>query len=164
MAKGLIAGAVNVALAWIVAPTLPPVPIVVAALGLGLFTYGVSLVLFVQGLRHLGTARTGAYFSTAPFVGAALSIPLLGEPVSAKLLLAGVLMGAGVWLHLTERHEHEHMHEPLEHEHEHVHDEHHRHEHDFPVASGERHTHAHGHEPLTHTHSHFPDAHHRHTH
>jgi len=164
MAKGLSAGVVNVALAWIVAPALPSAPIMFAALALGLVTYGVSLVLFVQALRHLGTARTAAYFSTAPFAGAALSIAVLGEPVTANLLVAGVLMGAGVWLHLTERHEHEHTHEPLEHEHEHVHDEHHQHEHDFPVASGERHAHPHRHEPLTHTHSHFPDAHHRHTH
>jgi len=164
MAKGLSAGVVNVALAWIVAPALPSAPIMFAALALGLVTYGVSLVLFVQALRHLGTARTAAYFSTAPYAGAALSIAVLGEPVTANLLVAGVLMGAGVWLHLTERHEHEHTHEPLEHEHEHVHDEHHQHEHDFPVASGERHAHPHRHEPLTHTHSHFPDAHHRHTH
>jgi drug/metabolite transporter (DMT)-like permease len=164
MAKGLSAGVVNVALAWTLAPALPSAPIMFAALALGLVTYGVSLVLFVQALRHLGTARTGAYFSTAPFAGAALSIAVLGEPVTANLLVAGVLMGAGVWLHLTERHEHEHTHEPLEHEHEHVHDEHHQHEHDFPVASGERHAHPHRHEPLTHTHSHFPDAHHRHTH
>jgi drug/metabolite transporter (DMT)-like permease len=164
MAKGLSAGVVNVALAWTLAPALPSAPIMFAALALGLVTYGVSLVLFVQALRHLGTARTGAYFSTAPFAGAALSIAVLGEPVTANLLVAGVLMGAGVWLHLTERHEHEHTHEPLEHEHEHVHDEHHRHEHDFPVASGERHAHPHRHESVTHTHSHFPDAHHRHTH
>ena len=164
MAKGLSAGVVNVALAWIVAPALPSAPIMFAALALGLVTYGVSLVLFVQALRHLGTARTAAYFSTAPYAGAALSIAVLGEPVTANLLVAGVLMGAGVWLHLTERHEHEHTHEPLEHEHEHVHDEHHQHEHDFPVASGERHARPHRHESLTHTHSHFPDAHHRHTH
>ena len=164
MAKGLIAGAANVVLAWTVTPILPPIQIAIGALALGFFTYGVSLVLFVHGLRHLGTARTGAYFSTAPFVGAALAIPLLGEPMSAKLLLAGVLMGAGVWLHLTERHEHEHTHEPLEHEHEHVHDEHHQHDHASPTAPGERHTHAHRHERLTHTHPHFPDAHHRHEH
>lgn len=48
---------------------------------LGFASYGVSLVLFVRGLRFLGTARTGAYFSVAPFFGAALAVLLLGEPL-----------------------------------------------------------------------------------
>jgi drug/metabolite transporter (DMT)-like permease len=164
MTKGLIAGAVNVALAWITLREIPPGTMVVAAGMLGVVTYGISLALFVYALRHLGTARTGAYFSTAPFVGAVLAIPLLGEAITAKLLISGALMALGVWLHLTERHEHVHTHEPLEHEHEHVHDEHHRHEHAFPVAPGERHTHVHRHERMTHAHAHFPDAHHRHSH
>jgi drug/metabolite transporter (DMT)-like permease len=119
---------------------------------------------FCRGLRHLGTARTGAYFSVAPFVGALVAVLLLDEPVTPRLIAAGTLMGLGVWLHLTERHEHEHTHEALFHTHEHVHDEHHRHTHDFPVEPGTRHTHAHWHEPITHMHPHFPDAHHRHSH
>ena len=123
-----------------------------------------SLALFVTALRSLGTARTAAYFSIAPFFGAIVAIPLLREPVSMGLVVAGALMATGVWLHLTERHEHEHTHEALEHEHEHVHDEHHRHTHGEPVAAGTRHTHRHRHEPQTHTHAHFPDAHHRHGH
>ena len=77
----------------------------------GFLGYGVSLALFVVGLRQLGAARTGAYFSLAPFFGAALAIALHGEPVSTSLLLAGALMAVGVWLHLTERHLHEHSHE-----------------------------------------------------
>ena len=95
----------------------------------GVLGYGVSLALFVLGLRYLGTARTGAYFSLAPFVGAALAVAILGEPVSVRLIIAGGLMGFGLWLHLTERHEHEHLHEPMEHEHRHRHDEHHQHKH-----------------------------------
>ena len=88
-----------------------------------------SLALFVLALRHLGAARTGAYFSLAPFVGAALAVLMLGDPLSAKLLIAGGLMGLGLWLHLSERHDHAHVHEELQHEHRHWHDEHHRHEH-----------------------------------
>jgi hypothetical protein len=117
----------------------------------------------VLGLRHLGTARTGAYFSIAPFFGAVLAVAL-GEPVTAPLLLAGALMAVGIWLHLTERHSHEHTHEPLAHEHMHVHDAHHQHRHDPPVPPGTRHSHWHQHEALTHTHPHFPDVHHRHKH
>jgi len=120
--------------------------------------------LLVLALRDLGTARTGAYFSTAPFAGAFIAVFMLGEPVTGRLLFAGLLMGLGVWLHITERHLHTHTHEPLEHSHEHEHDEHHRHAHDGPVAPGVRHTHPHRHEEMTHAHAHYPDAHHRHRH
>jgi hypothetical protein len=130
---------------------------------LGLLAYGVSLALFVVGLRHLGTARTGAYFSVAPFFGALLAVAL-GEPATPALLASAGLMAIGVWLHLTEHHEHWHVHEALEHEHEHVHDGHQRHAADGDDAPGVRHSHLHRHEALRHTHAHFPDAHHRHDH
>lgn len=161
--KGLAAGSINLALAFGLGATLPRAPVVAASLLVGFLAYGVSLTWFVLGLRHLGTARTGAYFSIAPFFGAVLAVAL-GEPVTAPLLLAGALMAVGIWLHLTERHSHEHTHEPLAHEHMHVHDAHHRHRHDPPVPPGTRHSHWHQHEALTHTHPHFPDVHHRHKH
>lgn len=132
--KGLVAGAVNLALA-----------------------------LFVVGLRHLGTARTGAYFSAAPFVGALLALAT-GDSLTPQLLLAGALMALGLWLHLSERHEHAHQHRALEHEHMHTHDEHHQHAHGAGVSSAVSHSHPHRHAPLYHAHPHFPDAHHRHKH
>ena len=161
--KGLVSGIVNLPLACSLGAPLPAWPNAAAAMMVGLFAYGVSLALFVVGLRHLGTARTGAYFSVAPFFGALFAV-LTGEPITMPLLLAGGLMALGTWLHLTERHEHSHAHEALEHGHEHVHDEHHLHAHDHPVTPGTRHSHWHRHEPLIHTHPHFPDAHHRHGH
>ena len=164
MAKGLVAGTVNVALALMQGSTLPGPGVVAAAAALGLASYGVSLVLFVKALRELGTARTGAYFSTAPFAGALLSVAVLGEALSARLVAAAALMAAGVWLHLTEHHSHRHRHAALDHDHEHTHDAHHGHEHDPPVPPGTRHSHAHHHDPMTHAHEHFPDAHHRHDH
>ncbi len=164
MTKGLVAGTTNTALALAAGASLPSAPILGSALVVGWLGYGVSLVLFVVALRELGTARTGAYFATAPFAGAVLAVLVLGEPVTAALFAAGALMAAGVWLHVTERHTHLHTHEPLEHTHEHEHDEHHRHEHEPPVPPGTRHTHVHRHERLTHEHAHYPDAHHRHGH
>lgn len=165
--KGLAAGSVNLALALAIGDSLPSMPVVAGAMLVGFLAYGVSLALFVVGLRHLGTARTGAYFSVAPFFGAALALAS-GEPVTASLATAGLLMGLGVWLHLTEKHAHAHVHEPMDHAHEHAHDEHHQHEHrDQPglvLAPGQKHTHSHYHEPIEHAHTHFPDAHHRHVH
>lgn len=162
--KGLIAGPVNLAIAFAMGAALPAAGIVVAAMLTGLAGYGVSLVLFVVALRHLGTARTGAYFSVAPLFGVALSLVLWPELPSVSFWIAAALMALGIWLHVRERHEHEHNHDFLEHTHRHRHDEHHRHEHDFPYAGEEPHTHPHVHLPITHSHAHFPDIHHRHQH
>ncbi len=163
--KGLVAGGVNVAIAFAVgAAALPRLSVVAAALLLGFVGYGLSLALFVVALRHLGAARTGAYFSVAPFLGVALSLVLLHERAGARLIVAGLLMIAGVWLHLTERHEHAHRHEALAHAHPHIHDAHHQHEHAAGTDAGEPHTHAHVHAPLVHSHPHYPDLHHRHRH
>lgn len=164
MIKGLAAGGVNTALALAVGAHLPPWPAVTGAALVGLVGYGLSLVLFVLALRHLGTARTGAYFSSAPFVGAVLAVPLLGEPVTPLLMAAGVLMAVGLWLHLTERHAHDHTHEAVEHDHPHGHDEHHRHGHAHGEAEVSHHSHVHAHQRLTHRHPHYPDIDHRHVH
>ena len=160
--KGLVAGAVNLALAFTLGAKWPNLPHIAGSMLVGLFAYGASLVLFVIGLRHLGTARTGAYYSMAPFFGAVLSIAFLHEHLTSGLLAAGTLMAIGLWLHLTESHSHEHIHVALEHEHEHRHDEHHRHAHTYPVTQDTVHTHSHLHEPMVHTHEHYPDAHHQH--
>ena len=160
--KGLVAGSVNLALAFALGAKWPTFPHIAGAMVVGLVAYGVSLVLFVIGLRHLGTARTGAYYSVAPFFGAVLSIAFLHEHISSKLLIAGALMAFGLWLHLTEKHIHSHVHEAMDHEHAHTHDAHHQHEHPYPVEHGTVHTHLHHHEPMTHTHEHYPDVHHQH--
>lgn len=131
--------------------------------GVGFIGYGISLALFVVALRFIGAARTGAYFAMAPFVGAVIGVAFLGDPVTPRLAAAGVLMGIGLWLHLTEVHEHEHEHEPMVHDHRHVHDEHHQHGHPQALGS-EPHSHPHSHVRLRHRHSHFPDPHHLHQH
>lgn len=163
MLKGLAAGSVNVAIAAALGRAAPSAGAALAAGAVGLGGYGLSLVLFVMALRHLGTARTGAYFSIAPFVGALIAVAFFSEPVTIQLLCAGVLMMVGLWLHLTEHHEHEHMHAPLTHNHPHVHDSHHQHEH-VGQAGAEPHAHTHTHAPLRHAHPHYPDEHHRHEH
>ncbi len=164
MIKGLVAGTVNLTLALAQGAALPGTGTILAAGVVGFLGYGVSLTLFVLGLRYLGTARTGAYFSLAPFIGALLSLFLLDEPLTTRLMAAGALMAFGLWLHLTERHEHEHAHEALEHEHRHTHDAHHKHSHLPSDPQGEPHSHWHQHKPLVHRHPHYPDLHHRHGH
>jgi drug/metabolite transporter (DMT)-like permease len=163
MTKGFAAGSCNLALGLALGGKFPALGTAGGALALGFLSYGVSLVLFIYALRHLGAARTGAHFSTAPFIGAALAVPLLGEPVSSSLIAATALMALATWLVLTERHSHEHEHERLVHAHRHVHDQHHHHAHRGDEGP-EPHVHEHVHEPLRHAHPHAPDLHHRHDH
>jgi drug/metabolite transporter (DMT)-like permease len=162
--KGLVAGAVNTGLAVWLGAQLPPPLAMTGALLVGFLSYGLSLVCFVLALRQLGTARTAAYFSLAPFIGAALGLVLYREQLTWLFVSAAALMALGLWLHLSERHEDWHDHELLQHSHSHVHDEHHRHEHSPDDPPGEPHIHAHQHERLSHAHPHYPDIHHRHLH
>lgn len=161
--KGGVAGPVNLGIAFLLGAQLPAAINIAAAMVVGFFAYGVSLVLFIVAMRHVGTARAGAYFSVAPFFGAVLAVAL-GAPVTVPLVIAAALMALGVWFHLTERHRHDHTHEAVTHDHWHRHDLHHQHEHDAPVAAGVRHRHPHTHDALTHSHEHYPDAEHRHRH
>lgn len=161
--KGLTGGVINGLLALYSYRALPPVSWAGAALLLGVFSYGVSLVFFILAMRGLGASRSGAFFGTYPFMGAALGVLVLGEPVTGRLLAAGAFMAAAFLLLALERHGHRHRHDALEHEHAHDHaDGHHGHRHDAPVPG--QHSHPHAHEPVEHEHPHLPDAHHRHTH
>lgn len=165
--KGGVAGPVNLLLGWAIGAQLPAPAPLGGALVVGLLSYGISLALFIFGMREVGTARAGAYFSVAPFFGAVLAL-LLGEPLSWPLIPAGALMALGVWLHLTERHAHSHHHDPTTHDHWHTHDVHHQHAHPEGLApedgSSAGHRHEHVHDALTHDHPHYPDAHHPHRH
>lgn len=162
--KGLVAGASNTGIALFAGATLPDASAMGFALLVGFFGYGLSLTLFVVGLRVLGTARTGAYFSVAPLFGVLISLLLWPEPPSLLFWMAALMMAVGVWFHLGERHEHEHAHEPLEHSHHHRHDEHHRHAHSIEWDADTPHAHVHRHDVLIHKHPHYPDIHHRHLH
>jgi len=101
--KGVVAGLANSTLALVAGAHLPSPGIAALSAAVGFLGYGLSLVLFVLALREIGAARTGAYFSTAPFIGAIVGLLVLREPLTASLLIAAFLMGLGVVLHLTEQ-------------------------------------------------------------
>ena len=162
--KGLVAGGVNIGVALAIGNSLPSWTVATSAAVFGFAGYGVSLTLFVIALRELGTARTAAYFSVAPFFGAVLALGLQHEPLTLTLVAAALLMASGVLLHIKERHLHEHTHGYGSHTHLHTHDEHHRHQHDPDWDGVEPHSHPHEHQPMRHAHVHFPDIHHRHEH
>lgn len=162
--KVTAAAAVNLTLALLLGAALPSILITVGALGLGALSYGASILLDAYALRLLGAAREAVIFATAPFVGAALALPVLSEPLSTGNVVAGVAMAVGIALMIGERHEHRHVHELFVHEHVHVHDDHHLHEHEPSFESAEPHSHVHRHERLAHVHPHVSDLHHRHPH
>ncbi len=163
MLKSFIAGLTNTTLAIIWGAMLPNYLLLLSTSVVGFVGYGLSLLFFIFSLRYIGTARTGAYFSLAPFVGAGFSIIFLGDNITWQLVMASLFMGMGIWLHLSEKHLHLHQHEETEHEHRHIHDAHHKHDLLCDPVS-EPHTHWHKHEPLIHSHPHYPDIHHRHKH
>jgi drug/metabolite transporter (DMT)-like permease len=164
MAKTLGAGGCMVVIGLLLRAPMPSLGVAVKVLALGGLSYGVSVLLDAYALRLVGAAREAAYFATAPFAGALLSIPILDEPVRAWQGLAAAWMAIGVTRLIQERHAHDHSHPSLEHSHRHVHDSHHQHPHPPDVDPTEPHAHPHRHAPLTHGHPHVSDLHHRHPH
>lgn len=162
--KGTVAGLVNLLFAVAIGAQWPGWQKILLIGLLGIAGYGISLVLFVLALRHLGTARTSAYYSVAPFVGAIVAITVLGETPGLLFWAASLMMAGGLWLHLSEQHNHTHHHATLRHTHSHSHDEHHQHTHVSTWDEKEPHSHEHVHPPLTHKHPHYPDIHHQHRH
>jgi drug/metabolite transporter (DMT)-like permease len=163
-AKALGAGGCMLALVEVRGDPLPATTVAFQALCLGFVSYGLSLVLAVHAMRLVGAARQAAFFASAPFVGALLSIRVLGEKPGGEVVAAGALIVAGVFLLLSERHAHWHEHVEIDHDHVHVTDDHHKHAHDPGMLPVEPHAHLHHHPPLAHAHPHAPDVHHRHRH
>jgi drug/metabolite transporter (DMT)-like permease len=163
MAKASLGAASTACLAMLWGEPLPSLAAALGLLAVGATGYGLSLRFYLLAQRAFGAARTGSVFAFAPFIGAAVAFGFGERSAGWLMLLGGVLMLAGVLLHLAETHGHEHSHEPMEHEHAHRHDDgHHTHAHDvMPTGS---HSHVHCHEPLTHAHPHAPDVHHQHRH
>jgi drug/metabolite transporter (DMT)-like permease len=162
--KTLGAGLGMLGLAAFISQQLPTVTIVFATFLLGLVSYGISLLLDMRALRLLGAAREAGFFATAPFIGAVVAVPVLGERWDVQDASATAVMMVGVAILLHAHHAHAHTHEEVEHDHVHRHEEHHDHPHDGEVVLQEPHAHPHRHLPLTHDHPHLSELHHRHDH
>jgi drug/metabolite transporter (DMT)-like permease len=162
--KTLGAGLGMLGLATITGQQWPSVTIVFATFLLGLVSYGVSLVLDMRALRLLGAAREAGFFATAPFIGAVVAVPVLGERWDVQDASATAIMMVGVALLLRAHHTHAHSHEEVEHDHVHRHEEHHDHVHEGEPVLQEPHAHLHRHLPLIHDHPHLSELHHRHDH
>jgi drug/metabolite transporter (DMT)-like permease len=162
--KGLVAGTTNSMIGVALDPLAAGLLAVLAALFVGVWAYGASIVLYIRSAQALGATRAQIAFASAPFFGVLFSVLALGESLAIAHLGSGTLFIVGIALMALERHTHVHTHEVMEHEHTHRHDDRH-HAHEHPALSRTaQHTHRHRHEPLTHAHPHWPDLHHRHDH
>lgn len=162
--KGLVAGSFSMLIAKAIGSHLPDIKTALITMAFGSISYGLSVVFFILALRGLGAARTGAYFGSAPFVGALASIAIFRTAPDIRFLASLPFMVIGAILLLSEDHNHHHFHDPIEHDHSHTHSDDHHH-HDHPGESiTEPHSHPHKHKPIKHSHPHSPDDHHRHSH
>jgi drug/metabolite transporter (DMT)-like permease len=163
--KGFVGGMVNITLGVILFNELNILqPIALVAIVVGMFSYGVSIVLYISASQIIGATRGQILFSVSPFWGIVGAAVLLAEPLNWTVLVSFVLLAVGIAFSNVTGHSHPHRHAPTEHIHLHNHlDGHHFHEHEG-LDKSVMHVHIHTHEALSHAHDHFPDLHHRHDH
>lgn len=65
---------------------------------LGYVAYGLSIYFYTYAQRAIGAAKTSTYYALAPFIGALLSIIMLGEPITLIFVIASAIMAAGCWV------------------------------------------------------------------
>jgi drug/metabolite transporter (DMT)-like permease len=162
--KGLVAGIVNLSIGIHLDPYIATGYVTTAAILVGVFSYGFSLVLYIASAQTLGAARSQIIFSSSPFFGVVLAAVFLGETISPGQITAALIIAVSLALLFFEKHSHLHHHQEIAHEHWHRHDDGH-HSHSFPgMGQSISHSHWHEHEATTHAHQHWPDPQHRHEH
>jgi len=163
--KGLVAGTVNLAIGLITAEFKVSLALFAIAVIIGILSYGISIVLYINSAQRLGATRSQILFSSSPFFGVLLAAIFLGETISmAQYTAIAIIIFSLVFL-FFEKHVHKHHHEPVEHDHWHHHDDgHHDHSIQHGLKKDTSHSHRHKHDPATHSHPHWPDLFHRHKH
>jgi len=164
--KGIVAGSVNLLIGCLIAGQGISFGNVIPAIVVGIFAYGISIVLYVTSAQNIGATRSQILFSTAPVWGVILSYLFVHESFQWVHVISIILLALAVIVTNLLSHKHIHMHVMMEHIHYHQHaDGHHTHLHEGETIPGRKwHSHLHTHDPLTHEHPHDPDLHHRHTH
>ena len=96
--KGFGSGLGALLIAVCVGSEFPTFQHIAIILLLGYVAYGLSIYFYTYAQRTIGAAKTSTYYALAPFIGALLSILLLGEPVTMIFIIASILMAAGCWI------------------------------------------------------------------
>ena len=90
--KGLFSGLGSLIVAFIVGENLPEILWMIAVLLLGFIAYGLSINFYIKAQKHLGAAKTSAYYSIAPFLGVFFGIVLLNETPCIQFYIGLVIM------------------------------------------------------------------------
>jgi drug/metabolite transporter (DMT)-like permease len=159
LAKGVVAGSVNIVLGVAIAG-LPAWTVIGAALLIGALGYGLSITLWITGARLVGAARGQVIFAMAPFIGALLSWLVHGDDLGASFVVAFAMSLCGVGLVATAHHGHVHHHATIVHDHAIDPSDPHHAPGAIELLDGTLHRHL----PMDHEHEHLPDIHHRHEH
>lgn len=163
--KGLFGGITNLTIGLILSNGQIQLNYIPLALLIGIFSYGISIVLYVTSAQNLGATRSQILFSTAPFWGIFAAYLFIAEPLSLITIISGLFLISGIVFTNFASHKHGHLHKEMHHIHLHDHnDGHHGHVHpDSDIGNG-KHSHIHEHKEKKHKHKHYPDMHHRHDH
>lgn len=90
--KGLCSGGGSLVIALALGEALPQPRWALGVLALGFVAYGLSINFYIMAQKHLGAAKTSAFYSIAPFLGVAFSMLLLGERPGTRFYLALLIM------------------------------------------------------------------------
>lgn len=93
--KGIFSGLGALAIAVFMGMGSPSATEVMGALALGFVSYGMSLFFYITAQASLGAAKVSAYYAMAPFIGAFISLAVLGEALTQAFALALVVMAVG---------------------------------------------------------------------
>lgn len=163
--KGVFGGLTNLVIGMFLNNWQIQLIYIPAALLIGVFSYGISIVLYVISAQNLGATRSQILFSTAPFWGIFAAWIFLDESLNLIVLGSFSILVLGIIFTNIVSHNHYHYHKVMVHIHTHSHDDGH-HDHIHPEAGEKtiKHTHIHEHKENKHVHKHYPDLHHRHEH
>jgi drug/metabolite transporter (DMT)-like permease len=163
--KGVFGGLTNLIIGMFLNGWQIQIHYIPIALLLGVFSYGISIVLYVTSAQNLGATRSQILFSTAPFWGIIAAWIFLGEPLTLLVLISSSVLVLGIVFTNINSHRHTHYHKSMGHIHLHSHDDgHHNHIHEGDSDKSLKHSHLHEHKEIEHAHKHYPDLHHRHKH
>jgi len=90
--KGLFSGLGSLIVALIVGESIPEILWIIAVLLLGFVAYGLSINFYIKAQKHLGAAKTSAYYSIAPFLGVFFGIVLLNETPCIQFYIGLIIM------------------------------------------------------------------------
>ena len=96
--KGFGSGLGALLIAIFVGDQFPLFQHIVIILFLGYVAYGLSIYFYTYAQRTIGAAKTSTYYALAPFIGALMSILILGEPITMTFIIASVIMAVGCWI------------------------------------------------------------------